>query len=197
MTIYNTTDSNIIFIHNDYKKIKQITQRMKDLKMRLLNEKIIKESQNYIVFTNDKFSYTSYIKFKKAFIRDYISDDYEAYNNIDKKYYKYWLDDNELIHSNNQKYSLLVDYMATFNFYEMFKLKNKLKKLLKCKLLNKNIRQVGKFLKPLLFETCSICLEEDNEVFQGHFKCIHGICKSCFDGMHRKICPLCRSEEQV
>ena len=112
MTIYNTTDSNIIFIHNDYKKIKQITQRMKDLKMRLLNEKIIKESQNYIVFTNDKFSYTSYIKFKKAFIRDYISDDYEAYNNIDKKYYKYWLDDNELIHSNNQKYSLLVDYMC-------------------------------------------------------------------------------------
>ena len=197
MTIYHTTDSNIISIHNDYKKIKQITQRMKDLKMKLLNEKIIKESQNYIVFTNDKFSYTSYIKFKKAFIRDYISDDYEAYNNIDKKYYKYNIRDEVMYHDNDDTYIQFIDTIGTFRFNDMYELKYKLKRLLKCKLLNINIIQIGKCLKSLSFVECPICLENENQVYQGYFKCFHGICHICFDSMHRKICPLCRSEEQA
>ncbi len=44
-----------------------------------------------------------------------------------------------------------------------------------------------------LDETCCICLEEDQKVYKGHFICCHGICNECYEGLHRKVCPLCRS----
>ena len=196
-TIYNTTDENIISIYNDYVNIKQIITRMKMLKNKLLAEKIIKESNSYIVLANDKFSYTSSSKLTKVLIKDYISNDHRTYHDIDKKYYKYNIRDEVMYHDNDDTYIQFIDTIGTFRFNDMYELKYKLKRLLKCKLLNINIIQIGKCLKSLSFVECPICLENENQVYQGYFKCFHGICHICFDSMHRKICPLCRSEEQV
>ena len=48
-------------------------------------------------------------------------------------------------------------------------------------------------LTPDLSEHCSVCLDEDETVYKGFFKCSHCICKNCHKGLHKKICPLCRS----
>ena len=43
-------------------------------------------------------------------------------------------------------------------------------------------------------DTCSICLDETKECFNGMFSCTHGICADCFSKVDK--CPQCRASIQ-
>jgi hypothetical protein len=46
----------------------------------------------------------------------------------------------------------------------------------------------------VLNEECPICLDVKDDIHQGHFKCCHHICDTCFDLLPNKTCCLCRTE---
>jgi hypothetical protein len=50
-----------------------------------------------------------------------------------------------------------------------------------------------KILTPKLFEECPVCLDDENDVFEGYFGCCHSMCNDCYKQLNNKICPICRS----
>jgi len=120
MTLYLTSNENIILKNNEYQRIKCLIQNVEKLREYLLNNKIIKVSKSYTVLYNDNFSYSNYQKYKKHLIAEYFGDSQNLFLEFCKKYsIEYVL------------YTSIEDIIPTFNFTALKELKRNLKAKLK------------------------------------------------------------------
>jgi hypothetical protein len=145
MTVFETENKEIIKIYKDYKKLKNIIQYLKNLKKHLIDNDIIKESNNYIVFKNDKFSYTYANKFNKLLLSDYVENQLvEDYIEIHKIYNQYFISfEGELIQRTKEKYiGYPKEDITQFKFNNFYELKKKLKKIIINKINNINVRTI-------------------------------------------------------
>ena len=62
MIYNNITNEEVINLNEDYQMIKKLISELEELKNYLIDNRIIKESNTYIVMNDFKFNYNSYKK---------------------------------------------------------------------------------------------------------------------------------------
>jgi len=144
MTLYETTNQTIINYYEDYKNIKKLITEMKLLYNHLIENKIIKQSQNYIALYNDKFGYSSASKLDKILLKDFItSEQKEFHKNITYKYCDYFFNliDGGLMKKQNRNYDMYnTETLTQFKLYKLREYNKIIKKLIKYEITNKAIR---------------------------------------------------------
>ena len=148
--IYQTENQEIISINTEYQRLIEFINKLKRLKGYLLDNNIIKQSPNYTVLFNDKFSYSAYSKYEKIVLKDFVTEDeLNFYNDLQLKYSYYTITlEDELVYVSSREctkeyyMSYSKSDIAGFKYGNMYELKQKLKQVLKHKLENKIIRTI-------------------------------------------------------
>ena len=127
MKIYQTEDYDILTLYSYYQEVKNIISKLENLKIFLMDNKLIKEGNRYIVLYDDKYCRQSYNKYKKILFNKYISnkefkDLLHIYNNT--------IDDIDRFNENED----VTEIFSRFNIYELKQIKNRLKSRIKFKL---------------------------------------------------------------
>lgn len=142
MTVYNIDhlpfeeQEKMLILYDDYNKVNDLINEMKLLKSHLKDNNIIKQSKNYIVLSNDSFSYTSSTKLGKIFLKDYITNEtQELFKYIFIKYNIFKInifDGNELMINKCYNKSFVdIEILSTFRFDLLNEFKQIIKILIK------------------------------------------------------------------
>jgi len=149
MIYNNITNEEVISLYENYQLIKQLISEIEDLKNYLTVNKIIKQSNNYIVINGYNFNHNSHKKYRDILFKDFISTDQVNFlNRIYSLTYKhiFSLDDDSLLYNNNinkseQKINEIVkSIFAFFKLDELYEIKKKIKVMIVNKINNTEIR---------------------------------------------------------
>ncbi len=143
--IFQTVNPEIISLYEHYQNIKLLISELETLKKYLMDEGIIKQSNNYIVLQGDKFSYSYSEKFQKVLFKDYINPaQLEVLILLYSQTisYIYDLDEGGLTYnskidkSDKFIHSQCKDIIGQFKFGYLYEIKHILKDLIKYKINN-------------------------------------------------------------
>ena len=114
MIYNNITNEEVINLYEDYQMIKQLISELEELKKYLIDNRIIKESNTYIVIDENnfmkrfKFNYNSYKIYRNILLTDFITPyQLDLLNRIYSLTYKFIfsIEDNFLVNNTNLYYS--------------------------------------------------------------------------------------------
>lgn len=148
--IFHTEDEQILTMFNHYEELKKLISKIEELHKYLLDNRIVKRSNSYIVLSGDKFNYGSYSKFKKLLFKEFLSmKDIEPYLILKTMCLRYLedLETNELVYITDMNFCTkaiieqIKDDIASQSNY-IYELKRMVKRVLKALLLKQEIRQI-------------------------------------------------------
>ena len=149
MIYNNITNEEVINLNEDYQLIKKLISELEELKNYLIDNRIIKQSNTYIVMNDFKFNYNSYKKYRNILIYNYITQNQFIFlNRIYSLTYKFIfsIEDNFLVNNTNLYYSeeelneIVKDIFGLFKFGTLYEIKRKIKALIINKINNTEIR---------------------------------------------------------
>lgn len=130
MIYNNISNEEVLNLYFDYQSIKRLISELKDLKNYLTENKIIKQSNNYIVMEYSKFTYDSYRKYRNILLKDFIT---QNQINFLTTIYTKTINDDPLDHNIDEE---VKDIFGFFKFSELYEIKKKLKVLIVYKINN-------------------------------------------------------------
>ena len=151
MIYNNITNEEVINLYEDYQMIKQLISELEELKNYLIDNRIIKQSNTYIVMNDFKFNYNSYKKYRNILIYNYIAQNQFSFlNRIYSLTYKFIfsIEDNFLVNNTNLYYSeeelneIVKDIFGLFKFGTLYEIKRKIKALILNKINKTEIRTI-------------------------------------------------------
>ena len=151
MIYNNITNEEVINLYEDYQMIKQLISELEELKNYLIDNRIIKQSNTYIVMNDFKFNYNSYKKYRNILIYNYITQNQFIFlNRIYSLTYKFIfsIEDNFLVNNTNLYYSeeelneIVKDIFGLFKFGTLYEIKRKIKALILNKINKTEIRTI-------------------------------------------------------
>ena len=149
MIYNNITNEEIISLYENYQLIKQLISEIEYLKNYLTVNKIIKQSNNYIVLNGYNFVSKSHKEYRDILFKDFIStNQVNLLNRIYSLTYKhiFSLDDNSLLYNKNINYSeqkineIVKSIFAFLKLDKLYEIKKKIKVMIVNKINNTEIR---------------------------------------------------------
>ena len=149
MIYNNITNEEVISLYENYQLIKQLISEIEYLKNYLTVNKIIKQSNNYIVLNGYNFVPKSHKEYRDILFKDFIStNQVNLLNRIYSLTYKhiFSLDDNSLLYNKNINYSeqkineIVKSIFAYLKLDKLYEIKKKIKIMIVNKINNTEIR---------------------------------------------------------